>query len=185
MNRTERLYKICRLLRQAGRMRFGDLQAELEVSKATLKRDLEYLRSRMQVPIVWSRDDGCYRLLEPDPQHATQHELPGMWFSAAEIHALLTMQQLLSDLDVGAVLTPHLSPLIDRLKILLGDADQPTAQLRQRVRIVSLARRPVEPRHFQHLGMALMQRQRVRMVYAARSTDLQTEREVSPQRLVH
>ncbi|MFN9390650.1 MAG: HTH domain-containing protein [Betaproteobacteria bacterium] len=31
---------------------------ELEVSVATLKRDVEYLRSRMNVPITWDRQAG-------------------------------------------------------------------------------------------------------------------------------
>ena len=35
--------------------------AELEVSRATLKRDLEYLRERMQAPIVYDRFDNGYR----------------------------------------------------------------------------------------------------------------------------
>ena len=39
-----------------------------------------------------------------------QYELPGLWFSAEEIHALLTMQHLLSNLDTGGLLGPHFSP---------------------------------------------------------------------------
>ena len=51
MDRTERFYKIEELLRQRKAVSFAALQAELEVSRSTLKRDLEYLRTRMHAPI--------------------------------------------------------------------------------------------------------------------------------------
>ena len=76
----------------------------LEVSRATFKRDLEYLRDRMQMPIVWNRDLGGYQL---DSNAATAHlfQLPGLWFSSEEIHALLTMEHLLEKLQPGLLLS--------------------------------------------------------------------------------
>ena len=58
MNKTERIFKIEQLIAARGVISFGDLQQELEVSRATLKRDLEYLRSRMKtVPnVCWGRE---------------------------------------------------------------------------------------------------------------------------------
>jgi predicted DNA-binding transcriptional regulator YafY len=52
MDRTERFHKIIELLnrgRPVPRQVFLD---ELEVSLATFKRDLEYMRDRMNAPIV-------------------------------------------------------------------------------------------------------------------------------------
>ena len=43
-----------------------------------------------------------------------------MVLRAAEIHALLTMQHLLANLDPGGLLAPHIQPLIARLNALLG-----------------------------------------------------------------
>ena len=60
MDRTERFYKIEALLQQRKAVSFAALQAELEVSRSTLKRDLEYLRTRMHAPIVWDREAGGY-----------------------------------------------------------------------------------------------------------------------------
>ena len=59
MDRTERFYKIEKLLRQHTTVSFSDLQAALEVSRATLKRDLDYLRTRLNAPIEWSRAAGA------------------------------------------------------------------------------------------------------------------------------
>ena len=61
MNKTERIFKIEQLISARTLLSFQQLLDELEVSPATLKRDLEYLRSRMQAPIVYDRDANGYR----------------------------------------------------------------------------------------------------------------------------
>ena len=145
MDRTERFYKIEELLRQRKAASFAALQVELEVSRSTLIRDLAYLRNRLHAPIEWDRATGNYRMAEPVPHSGRPHQLPGLWFSSAEIHALLTMQHLLSNLDAGGVLTPHVAPLMARLNTLLEDgADHDADQLRRRVRIIGLAQRAMQ-----------------------------------------
>ena len=186
MDRTERFYKIEMLIRSRGSVAFADLMDELGVSRATLKRDLEYLRERMDAPIVYDRFANGYSM-RPDAHDARQvrHELPGLWFSEREIHALLTMHQLIQGLDEGGVLARHLQPLLDKLHGMLGTNDAETAELMRRVKILSAARRPVVGRHFELIGSAITQRKRVRMTYYVRSRREETERSVSPQRLVH
>jgi len=186
MDRTERFYKIEALLRQRKAISFSALLSELEVSRSTLKRDLAYLRTRMHAPIEWDRITGRYRMAELGQQSGRPHQLPGLWFSSAEIHALLTMQHLLSNLDTGGVLTSHVAPLMARLNTLLeGGANHDADQLRRRVRIIGLAQRAVQPTHFQRVGTALVQRKRLTLSYLARGSGQATEREVSPLRLVH
>lgn len=50
MDRTERFYKIEQLLISRRVVPISDFLDELEVSPATFKRDLEYLRDRMNMP---------------------------------------------------------------------------------------------------------------------------------------
>ena len=57
MDRTERFYRIELMIRGRGCVSFQALRDELEVSPATLKRDLQYLRDRMDAPIVYDRDE--------------------------------------------------------------------------------------------------------------------------------
>src|SRR5665647_1236598 len=118
MDRTERFYKIKELLRQHKVASFATLQAALEVSRSTLKRDLNYLSTRLNNPIAYSRELGGYRIEKTDDASGSTHELPGLWFSATEIHALLTMQHLLSGLDAGGLLATHVAPLMERLHAL-------------------------------------------------------------------
>ena len=186
MDRTERFYKIELLLRSRGCVRFDALRGELDVSPATLKRDLQYLRDRMAAPIVYDRDAGGYRFeAEGSAAQPVQHELPGLWFSEHEIHALLTMHQLLAGLDDDGVLSRHLQPLTDRLQRLLGADTGEARELMRRVKVIATARRRVPSRHFELLGSVLIKRRRVWLRYFKRSDRSESEREVSPQRLVN
>jgi predicted DNA-binding transcriptional regulator YafY len=186
MDRTERFYKIELLIKSRGSVPFADLMDELGVSRATLKRDLEYLRERLDAPIVYDRFANGYRF-SPDARDArqTRHELPGLWFSEREIHALLTMHQLIDGLDEGGVLARHLQPLLDKLNGMLGTSDDQARELVKRIKVMASARRPVAPKHFELIGGALTRRQRVHLHYWVRSRREMTERTVSPQRLVH
>ncbi len=190
MDRTERFYKIDQLIGERRVVPFTTLMAELEVSRATLKRDLEYLRDRLGAPIVWDRETGGYRYEKNGSDRGGsdrggQFELPGLWFSAREIHALLTMRHLLANLDRGGLLGPHVQPLMARLNSLMGSADDTAEEVRRRVRIIGVAARRLELAQFEKVGSALLRRKRLLLTYHARGNDQVTEREVSPQRLVH
>lgn len=185
MSQIERIYKIDQLLSERSVVSFDELQCALEVSRATLKRDIEYMRSRLNAPIEWSRSAGGYRFASQEGRPGQPYALPRLWFNEQEIHALLTMQHLLSNLDAGGILTDHVAPLIARLNAMLGAANDSADDIRQRILIVGMGRRPLPMAHFQQLGHALLQGVRVRITYAARSTGETTEREVSPLRLVH
>jgi len=117
MDRTERFYKIQRLLQARGTVRLADLLRELGVSRATFKRDLEYMRDRMNAPIEWDREKRGYRFVEA-AAGAPRYELPGLWFSPEEIRALLTMQHLLASLR-PVLLDLHVKPLLAGLRAVL------------------------------------------------------------------
>jgi predicted DNA-binding transcriptional regulator YafY len=186
MDRTERFYKIELALRSRGCVTFAALQSELGVSPATLKRDLQYLRDRLSAPIVYDAYARGYRFESAgSPSASSRHELPGLWFSEHEIHALLTMHQLLAGLDDDGVLARHLQPLMERLQTMLGGDDSHARELMRRVKVIGTARRRVPSRHFELLGSALLQRRRLHLRYFKRSDRSVSERDVSPQRLVN
>ena len=187
MGNTERLYKIELLLRRNGCVSFAALRAELGVSPATLKRDLLYLRERMSAPIVYDAIANGYRFEAPeiDERAAPRHQLPGLWFSEHEIHAMLTMHQLLAGLDDDGVLARHLHPMLDKLRGMLGTDAAAARELMRRVKVIGTARRRVPSRHFELFGSALMQRRRLTLTYFKRSDRSTSVREVSPQRLVN
>lgn len=183
MDRTERFYRIDQLLHDRRIVPRQDLLDELGISLATFKRDLEYLRERLHAPIVWDRDEGGYRFAAPD-KNAPHYALPGLWFNASEIYALLTMQHLLSCLQPG-ILAPHIEPLLARLKALLASTDNPLEEIERRIRIVRIGARRLEVKHFEIIAAAVLKRKRLDVNYYTRSRAEETHRELSPQRLVH
>jgi predicted DNA-binding transcriptional regulator YafY len=189
MDRTERFYKIELLIRSRAGVNFDELRKELEVSPATLKRDLQYLRDRMDAPIVYDRDDNVYRFADGAGANGSvagpTHQLPGVWFSEKEIRALLTMHQLIAGLDDGGVLGRHLQPMLDKLHGMLGASAGEARALMRRVRIVSPARRPVPSRYFEEAVSAVLSRRRLAISYYTRSRRSESERVLSPQRLLH
>jgi predicted DNA-binding transcriptional regulator YafY len=185
MGQTERLYKIKSQL-DAGRcLRKATLLQELGISPATLKRDLRHLRDRMNAPVIFDNELNGWRLDPAARLAGTQFELPGLWLSADEIHALLTMQHLLAHLDAGGLLGPHIAPLTERLHRMLGTGVQASAQEARRIRVQTVGARKVHLPHFQAVGTALLRRQRLQIDYHGRSRDETRERQVSPQRLIH
>ena len=118
MSQTERVLRIQQMLQAKRVIPREEFLGELEVSLATFKRDLEFLRSRFQVNIEWSRERGGYHC-EDLRSGSGQGNIPGPMYSANEIHALLLMQDLLVQLQPG-LLEMDLAPLRQRLQLLLG-----------------------------------------------------------------
>lgn len=185
MGRDERLRRICRLLKGSRFVRRAELMRVLEVSPATLKRDIQFLRDRLNAPIEWNSDVAGWQLNGAKAGTDQQFELPGLWLNAEEIHALLTMQHLLAGLDGGGILGPHIAPLMHRLSRLLEDGVPAEAEVGRRIRVRAVGARRLALPHFQAVGTALLQRQRLSMDYFGRSQGSSGHREVSPQRLVH
>src|SRR3954454_10256587 len=161
MDRTERFYKIDRLLRQNKFVPLERFLKELEVSRATFKRDIEYMRDRHHAPITWDRENNGYCFTMPELQ-APRYELPGLWFNASEIHALLTMEQLLEGIDPG-ILAHRIDPMRQRLQALLGSADHSADEIRRRIRVLPMARRRMPAGQFERTASALLKRRRLFM----------------------
>lgn len=180
MDRTERFYRIRSRLVEKGALTRREIEEDLEISHATFKRDIEYLRDRLNVPVVWSRERQAYVL---DPS-ADQAELPGVWFSPAEIYALLEIDHLLGTLG-GSQLARQLAPLRTRLSALLESGDLGHREIRRRIRVLALGSRRVGRDVFEALSLALLTRRQVFIRHLRRGDGGITERMVSPQRLVH
>ncbi len=183
MNRTERFYKIDQMLHDRHVVPIEVFLEELDVSRATFKRDMEYLRDRLHAPIVWDRDAGGYRF-ESLQTTGPAYELPGLWFSSGELYALLAAHKLLGDIEPG-ILASHVAPLQARLAALLEASGHSASEITQRVRLLSMAKRTVELRFFTDITIALLERKRIEIDAWNRGRDETNTRTISPQRLIH
>ena len=180
MSEVARLYKYRSLLVNRRIVSAQQLIQELEISPATFKRDLAKLRDQLHVPIVFDRDLGGYKL----EQGHTDSEMPGLWFSQDEILALVTIQQMLAQLEPG-LLGDKLKPLQDRLSELMEKHGLSSKDIAKRIRIVHAGKRRIKAKEFEAVAAATMARKRLKISHYNRQTGTTVEREVSPQRLVH
>jgi predicted DNA-binding transcriptional regulator YafY len=181
MSINERLYQIDQLLNDRKTVSFQELLDRLEISPATLKRDLAYMRDRLNAPIVYDKELNGYRF----ETNLQSYSLPGLWFSPEEIYALLTMQHLLSNLDSDGLISRHIKPLQSRLLAMLDNSDSSVEEIQKRVKIEKMGSRKYDLKHFQEIGAALVKRKRLIIEYQSRSKDENTKREISPQRMIY
>lgn len=183
MSDIERLHRIKYMIQQRKCVPRGDFLSELEISPATFKRDLEYLRSRMQASIVYDRYLGGYKF--ESASNVERIEMPGLWFSEKEATALVLMQHLLSSLDQGGLIGPHIEPLTAIIDGILGQSETSAKELRKRIKVVGIGSRKNSIENFSEIGAALLKRSRLDIAYYSKSSDEITEREISPQRLIY
>jgi proteasome accessory factor C len=179
MDKFDRIYQLHRIL--AGRrtpIPLEDLMGHLECSKATVFRLISALKDHLGAPIELDKELGGYKYAS-----GRAYELPGLWFSAKELQALIVLQKLLSGLGPG-LLEEHLSPLSKRLDELIEHKRLRLTEAGSRIRLLSFAARPLGA-SFQVAASATLQRHKLRIRYHSRSRDELTERIVSPQHLIH
>ena len=180
MERTERFYKICQKLGRGRAIPAKAFLDELEISRPTFFRDIEYLKARFNAPIEYDRNQRGYRY---SPE-AKQFELPGIWFTSSEAHAMLSMHQLLNEVQPG-LFKPLLQPVLERLKKSFDQHDASLEEMSRRIRILSIAQRKVAANYFELISHAVLIRKRLKIDYYNRARDETNNREISPQRLIH
>lgn len=178
MERLHKIYELHHLL--SGRrtvVPISEIIRVLECSRATAFRAIAELRDYLQAPIEYDREYQGYRYGDD------RYELPGLWFSAEEILALLSMQKLLSQLG-PSLLDAQLAPMRKRIQFLL-ESEHLGGSETHRIRMLPIAARISDCAQFQSVASALLQRRQIEISYHARGSDTQKARCVSPQRLAH
>lgn len=184
MSGMERIYQIDQILGVRHSVTRKELLERLGVSWATLKRDIAYMRERLNAPLIFDRELGGYRFedwAEDRPSvRTTRLVVLGRGNPCASDHAAPTLKSRYRRLTWASD-----STLLSRLTGLLGSADNPAEEVQRRIRIQTVGAREFHLDHFQAVGSALLRRKRLVIRYHARGTDELTEREISPQRLNH
>ena len=183
MSDMERLHRIKYMIQQRKCVPIEDFLNELEISKATFKRDLEYLRSRSKADIEYDRFLGGYKF--KDGSDINKIEMTGLWFSEKEATALVLMQHLLSSLDQAGLIGPHIEPLTAIIDGILGQSETSAKELRKRIKVIGMGSRKNSIENFSEIGAALLKRNRLEIAYYSKGKGEDTNREISPQRLIY
>jgi biotin operon repressor len=116
-----------------------ELELKLECSRATVKRLIEDLRG-YGIPIRYDRPRNGYVL-----DRSQTYELPGIWFNASELYALLAAQHLLENAEPG-LLGDMLAPLKRKIEQILAADHLGAGELSKRVRILRMGGRGLKRR---------------------------------------
>ena len=180
MAQFDRVYQYKALFKRKRAVSKQAILAELEISEATFKRDLEKMSDFYNYDIIYDRFENVYKLHNEE----AAYELPGLVFSQKELLALLTIQNMITELEPG-LLGPKLQPLQERMADLLASEGLDIASLTKRVRAVHAGKRRLGLKCFQALAQATLERKKVHVHHFNRQRGETTERDISPQQLVH
>ncbi|MHC1478725.1 helix-turn-helix transcriptional regulator [Frateuria aurantia] len=183
MDRYERVLTLHRALKAARYpVPMAQLLDELGCSRATLYRDIAFLRDALGAPVENSGGDAAaFSYSEADGE---RFELPGLWMNSDELAALLALNELMGRAGPG-VLAGALAPLRTRIEQLLSDRSSGRALPIERIRVVAWGERRLDQVVFRQVAGAVLGRHQLRFGYRARTTNTSTQRWISPQRLTH
>lgn len=148
-------------------------------SESTLFRTLSFMRKQLNAPIESSRKTGLYRYVE-----GSEYELPGIWFSGAELGAFLELSARLEEMQAEFLDGFAMGPLRERLEAILKAQRISPARMRDCVRFLPIRSRTVNGEVFHTIMDALLQRKRLRIRHSDADGDQILDREISPIRVV-
>ncbi len=181
MDKFDRIYRIHTILKRRRTPIPRDALAhELDdCAESTVYRLISAMKEYLHAPIEWDKESSGY-------YYSTEggaYELPGLWFNAKELQALLVFERLFESLEPG-LLGDYLAPLTRRITELLGHKRLGLAEATQRIRVLGMAARATG-KYFDTAAAATLQRRRLHIAYDGRGRGKLTERDISPQRIVH
>jgi len=182
MDRFDRVFELHRILSTRRRpVSRRELEEKMGCSRATVMRAIDFLRDQLLAPLEYDRErNGYYYRQDGDGPW----QLPGLWFSSEELHALMSSYELLSRVQPG-IFEDALRPAMARIEQLLRERRAGARDLVDRVRILQMGPRPVDVHRFRQAAAALAGRRRLHVFYRGRARDELSERSISPQRLVY
>lgn len=182
MNKFDRIQQLHTLLtNRRTPVSLVQLMEEMECKEATVKRLIGKFRHELGARIVYNREQNGYQL-ERDGE--VSYEIPGLWFSVAELQSLLLIHDLLEQLQPGLLKT-ELSGFKERIRVILSAKGVNEDGFLKRLRLCGVASRAALPTHFNQAARATFGRFRIRLNYYGRAGNSLTTRVISPQRIVH
>lgn len=185
MDKLERIFHIHKMLSSNKAPTRIQLMEITQSSRSTFNRDHDYLRDYLCAPVIYCAKRKGYIY---DPSQPT-FELPGLWMSPGELHALLACEQLLESVQPG-LLTAQLNPLKKRVRKMLSHSGFKYKAVSDRIRVLGAnTTRHTEPDRFAIIAEATLRERQLLIDYNPRSnvfpSKKSTDRLIEPQRLIH
>lgn len=193
-----RLFRINQMLKEQGVVSLEQFQEQLKCSEPTIKRDISYMRHKLNAPIEYdynrrgyvynldkmqeAKDSGELKEAEFDPC-----ELPNRWYSPTELYVYMTALGMLNTLEElkDGLLCRNMSMLRTNMLSMLEGTREQIKELQKRIKVVQPPMRLYRNSFFEMIGCALVTRKRLRIMYFTRKDQLEKDREISPLRMVN
>ncbi|TYT75105.1 helix-turn-helix transcriptional regulator [Desulfobotulus mexicanus] len=179
MNQLERIYRIDALLQTGKCIPLSRMEEEMEKSRSSIKRDIQYMRDYFDAPIIYNKQNHCYRY----DADAGSFELPGFWLSQTELYALRLLQEV-TDTEEKAAMAPFLVPVREKLDKALAKLGHDPGLIARCIQVMPVYQRQLERPVFSAVCKALLQAQVLDIRYHGRGEDKIENRRIHPQKLI-
>jgi len=179
MDKLDRLYQLHWIL-DARRHPVATevLLEQLECGRSTLMRYISDMKNYFNAPICNQRNHGYFY------DRSIAFEMPGVWFNARELEALLLLQKTLVGIGSG-LLRDQLGALRKRVSRNLAHLSPSIDDELVRIHVPTFGKRGGDIPCFSLIVSALLERKRMVLDYHSRSGNAKRQREVSPQRMLY
>ena len=184
--RTDRVSRILKMLARGKPVAREEFLTRLEISAATFKRDIAYIRNRMNRVVTWSQEHRAYVIDAWAGDDTLRESISGTQFDRSELLALIAIQQILEQIE-PRLLQDVLHPLRKRTASMLNGSGVEGERLQQalaRIKVLPMQRRAVDEALFERIVSALVTRKQIAVESTHRQTRERIQRTLSPQRIV-
>lgn len=184
MDRFDRIYRLHGILsNHRAPVSLKQIMEQLECSKSSADRDIQTLRDHLNAPLEYNREANGYFY----NQHSSSkpYELPGLWFSAEELHGLLISQHILQSISPG-ILSDQIESLHDRINKMLSRENSPQPVIAEKILVTTVGRRLQDDSYFKKIASGLISNKKIHIRYQARGQGKNiSERTISAQKLIY
>ncbi len=184
--RTDRVARILKMLAHGKPIPREEFLTRLGISAATFKRDVDYIRNRLNRVVTWSHEHRAYVIDGRAGDDTLRESIPGTQFDRSELLALIAIQQILEQIE-PRLLQDVLHPLRKRTASMLNGSGVEGKRLQQalaRIKVLPMQRRAVDEALFERIVSALVTRKQLAVESTDRQTRERVQRTLSPQRIV-
>jgi len=174
----ERVWRLHARLARGERVNADRLAAEFEVSRSTIRRDIEFMRDRLFMPIEWDAAEGTYVYTRECA------ELPLLCLNEREALMLAVVGRVLASCG-DSPLGRDLDAIVRKIAPVLGGAVAVAVDSVDRVLSLPEASAFRELRHFFPLLLSLLDRRPVQLHYAKPGLKPVERRLIHPLHLTH
>lgn len=154
------------------------LAGKFEISTKTAQRDIEFMRDRLNCPLLYDKHQKGYYYSDD------AFSLPAVYLSPAELSALLIARKLLKDISDGSV-AAELSSAVDKITRVI-EKHMTDAQVIDRILSFQIIEYTPTPEGiFKTVLEACLKRNALTFAYNSPACDKKTERVVNPYHLLN